>query len=708
MTAKHAIFLRVGLAILLAPTCINADAPVEAPIEPAQENVDTSLWMCVLCPYRFGWWGEIDIGAGWVSESSNRFGDYRGLNDRGAFLALDGQAHYRSDDGRYFDMVASDLGIDSRRVRARTGKHGRYTLELSYREIPRYRGSGSQTPFLGVGSSELTLPASWQTAPVTSAMTSLASSLQPLDLRSTRKIFDAALAWQLGNNWSWEAEYQHQSRNGTRPFGAGVFTLDASHVPAPVDFSTDRVVLGLNFNGGRGHWRLGFMGSRFNNHHDSFTWQNPFQPLPGNEVLRASLAPDNEAYRFDLAGTWAHGSRLRLSGSASFGHMGQDEPLLPYSINPAFSDVPLPRLTADARINARTIDLSGRLSARLSRNLNLDARLQHDERDNRTPVDTWTPVITDFLLREPRPNRPYSFERQRASLSVRYRPRSSFGLQAGVNRDDMERTLQSVEKTEEGGWFLQASFNLGSIAGLRARFERTDRDGQPYLQVPDYALPEHPLMRKFNLADRDRERLNLDLDFYPLSDVTVNLSYRLNEDRFSDSVLGLRASDGQSLSLDLGWNLSANFSTHAFVSQDTYDAVLAGMEPGATSPWVTNSKDTFLTAGVGLNLQLGQHTELVFDLVSSKADGDIHTDSGAGERPFPTLETDLFNARLSLDRRINRHWGLKLLVEHERYDSTDWALDGLGADGIPAVLTFGAESPDYDVTVVRVQASFTF
>lgn len=696
------------MALVMLPETASSESSDVGENTSPVKTVETSRWTCSLCPYRYGWWGEIDVGAGRVSKSSNKFGDYRGLNDEGGFMALDGNAHFRSGDGRYFDIVADDLGIDSRQLRARAGKRGRYSLRIRYREIPKYRGFGAESPYLGTSSGALTLPTSWQPASTTSEMSELTQTLQPIDLKTTRRIFDTELSWRLGQAWSWDADYQHQSKSGTRPVGAGVLSLNASHIPAPVDFSTDRITLGLNFKGVRSHWRAGFMSSRFKNYKESFTWQNPFTPLPGTEVLRSSLAPDNEAYRFDLAGAWSYGSRLRLSGSAAFGHMNQDDPLLPYSINPAFSDLPLPRLTADSRIDSSSVDITGRLMARISRKLKLDARWQHDQRDNKTPVDNWTPVITDFFQREPRPNRPYSFERQRSSVALRFRPHSSLGLQAGINRDDLERTLQSVEETQENSWFIEASVRAGPKAGLRARFESADRGGQPYLQVTDFALPEHPLMRKFNLADRDRDRLALDLDLYPSSAMSLNFSYRLNEDRFGDSILGLRISDSDSLNADLSWNPSRLISAHAFISQQTFNATLAGMEFGAMAPWVSTTEDVFLTAGIGLNVSFDEKTQLRLDMVSSEAEGDIRTNSGVGEAPFPTLETYLFNMRLSLDHHASQRWGLKLLIEYESYDSTDWALDGLGPDGVPAILTFGAQSPDYDVTVFRAQVSYRF
>ena len=51
---------------------------------------------------------------------------------------------------------------------------------------------------------------------------------------------------------------------------------------------------------------------------------------------------------------------------------------------------------------------------------------------------------------------------------------------------------------------------------------------------------------------------------------------------------------------------------------------------------------------------------------------------------------------------------MKFYAEHEKYDSEDWYLDGLGPDGLSAVLGMGAVSADYSVTILRVLAAYKF
>ena len=97
-----------------------------------------------------------------------------------------------------------------------------------------------------------------------------------------------------------------------------------------------------------------------------------------------------------------------------------------------------------------------------------------------------------------------------------------------------------------------------------------------------------------------------------------------------------------------------------------------------------------------------------FDYVFSDSEGIVFTDSGHGEDPFPALETELRNARVHISYRVSDRWGWKLLAEHESYQSEDWYVDGLGPEGISSILTMGLFSPDYDVMVLRMLATYRF
>ena len=125
----------------------------------ASAQVDTSQWKCTACPYPKGTTGSVDAGVGYVSDSSKKFGDYTGLDEKGAFLVLGGNVSHRGENGYFADLWGADLGLDSRRLFGQAGREGLYSLNVGYAEIPRHLTDGARTPFVGIGSSVLTLPA---------------------------------------------------------------------------------------------------------------------------------------------------------------------------------------------------------------------------------------------------------------------------------------------------------------------------------------------------------------------------------------------------------------------------------------------------------------------------------------------------------------------------------------------------------------------
>jgi MtrB/PioB family decaheme-associated outer membrane protein len=688
-------------ALFLISACSAATA------NDSDEPPDTSRWACQWCAWPLGWHGILDFGPGYVSESSLKFADYRGLDKQGGFLSLGGEAHYLDPGGRYFDLYAKELGIDSRRLRLRGGREGSWDYHVNYKELPRYRGYGAQTPFIGTGSEILSLPPNWVPAASTSGMSALDSSLLPISLETRRRTLVAGLRWQQTSRWTWKANAERQEKGGSRPFGAGVFTLNTSHLPAPVDYTTDRVGLAVQYAGRSGSFKAGLSGSWFGNGSKSVSWANPFQPIGETAQLRAALAPDNNAWHLRLGGTWRPAPTIRLSGLAVFGRMEQDDLFLPYSSNPDYSNIDLPRESLDGRIDVSTINLAGKLSVRLARGLDMVFRVRFDERDNRTPVDLWTPVITDLAPRPETPNRPYSFERGRLSGEARYRHGTHFILRGGLGRTDIERNLQAVAETSETTAWGEFDYSPWSIARLRLKLESSDRDASPYQTVHDPGLPENPLLRKFNLNNRKRVRTLAEFILSATDWMDLSLTWYATEDHYRDSPLGLQYSEEQSLGLDASFNLPAGLTAYAFASTERVDAEILS-EQSFLLPWQGITRDEFLTIGVGLRGQFSPRLGGGFDLAFSESEGLIQTTTAANENPFPKLGTELRNLKLYMNYQMTDNWHWKLLAEHEDFTSRDWQLDGLGVDGIEAVLGLGLVSPDYEVTVVRLLASYRF
>ena len=695
--------LGVSLSTLFSVFLLNGFAtPVQA------QDAEPQIYKCKNCVKYTGWRGSLDFGLGYVSDDSLRFGDYRGLEDDGFYAAIDGDIHFRNLEGRYLDLYVKDLGYDSRQFNIRGGNQGLYQLRFGWQETPKYRGYGTQTPFSGVGSDHLTLPGDWAYSPTTGGMSALQDSLNAAALKTQRKTLDAGATVKFADNWSYRIDYQRQEKKGTRTMGAGFYFNNASILPAPVDFTTNQFDMDLSWTGKRAQVQLGFISSYFDNGADSVTWRNPFTSSAQHEFFRASLEPDNEFYQFSLSGAFAFTPRIRMSGRAALGQMTQDNPFLPYTINPVYSNLPLPRTSLDGKLDTSTFNLTGKLSARLSNKLSFTVRGKVDERDNKTPVDYYRQVVTDLFPTVERYNRPYGYEREKYSADLRYKAHRMIRLSAGAEQENIDRTWQATERTEETTYWGEVKATPFVSTQLRVKYESAQRDVSDYSPTDDGSRLDHPLMRKFNQADRDRERIMVELDLIPAAAFGINLSYFQATADYNESVIGLQASEEQSYSVNLNYAFDKKADVYAFMTNDDIDADILNTTGGSAIPWRAITRDRITTIGFGVSSHINDKSSIGFDFVSSDSTGNISVQTSLEEAPFDALKTDLTNAKIHFDHKLNDRWGYKLFAEYEKYSSRDWAIDGLGADGISSVLTMGEQSPNYKAWYFRVQANYRF
>ncbi|MDH3787581.1 MAG: MtrB/PioB family decaheme-associated outer membrane protein [Xanthomonadales bacterium] len=689
--STHSLLATLGACILpLLSSPLLANETSDPP--------DTSQWVCKLCPISGGWMNEWDLGLIYVDDPTPRFADYRGLIDDGFYLEASGDTRYRDDNGYYFDFIGRNLGIRSRQLDMRGGLQGTWEARAHYQEIPRYLGYGTTTPYQGVGTDTLTLAEGWKSQP-----------FQSVSLKSRRKTYGGGFTLQFAGNWNWQADYERQDKSGTKAFGGGVFAINAAWFPAPLDYKTDLFTTALEFNGKRGQARLEYINSDFNNDNLSVTWDNPFATGFGDEVSRSALEPDNKFQQLSLAGAYRFTRRFRFSGKAYLGKIKQDVPFLPYSINPEYEDRELPRDSLDGKLETSMYNLSGRFYLVLADRLDLTAAYKADKRDNKTPVDSYMPVIMEVWSAGPRSNRPYEYDRDQWKVDLRWRPTYTMRLMGGYKNETLKRTYQDVRKSDEDTWWGEFQFTPWHWFDARLKYEYLDRDNSVYEPQGNYDRAENPLMRKFNMADRQRDRGTAEVDLFLVDNLGINVSYYITDDDYDNSIIGLTSAKETSINLDINYAISKAAVVYGFYTRDKIKSTLSGSSsPANTMIWDGYTDDKINTWGLGLNGEIGKKWTYGVDYVSSKSDGDILVDDGGGQAPFPVLTTKLTNLRGHVKYKMNDRWGLGLDAYREEYDTADWFIDGYGPLDISGLLTLGDESPDYDVWVVRLMATLTF
>lgn len=681
------------------------------------EQPDTSDWACKWCVFNAGITSKLDGGIGYVSDDSFKFGQYTGLGNEGMFAIVDGEGEYRGEDGGFWDLSAYVLGSDRISAEAGGGKQGRYDVFFSYDQFPNLIQDTTSTPFSGYDI--LQLPANWVRADTTGGMTELSSSLRPFDFETGRKRLGLGARFLPNKHWTTALQYRRDEQSGYQSIGAPIggsliagfpFQTQSSLIAEPADSVTHLLDATVSFQSKQSHVNLGYQGSIFEQDVDSVTWQNPFNDLTGNgaDAGRRALAPDNQFHQ--LYATLGHrfGATTRATARVAVGRMEQDATLLPYTINPGLQNS-LPRNSADGEVNTHNYQL--KISSRPARKLSFNADFTYNDRNNDTPRSTYDYVITDAMAAPgPRINRIYSFTNESIDLNGAYRISRAVRASLGYERKDAKRTLQQIENTIEDSLWGALALSPHATLDLDLRYARSERVGDEFRLVPDTDPPQNPLIRKYNMADRDRDAFRGVLSYTPGAIVGFGLTADYADDDYTESQLGLTEGDYLSVSTDLSINATPDIRINAYASLQNIKSTQVGSQTFSTPTWSAENKDDFETLGLTLNYEpMGRDISVHFDYMYSNSTGDVDIRNSLDPvSPFPENDTRLNRAELHLDYQMSDALTWRFGWIFEDYDSTDWALDGVNPDTIPNVLSLGAQAFSYSVHVPSVSVRYRF
>lgn len=695
---------------------------------------------------------KVEVGLGYVSDDSFRYGRYTGLVDQGLVpwlnVELASETDWDSEDTRYWSVQGRDVGLDTIFLDAELGDHGDQAVSLAYREIPLYFFDDGQTPFRLVGDNHWILPDDWQVGgDSTQTMTNLSAHLAPVKIQHERKRLDLSYTKQLAAAWQFETHFRREIKEGWRTLGAMIGSNGGNArgaiLPSSVDFETDIMELALGYTGKKSTLGLNYHGSFFNNNDKQLGWQNPFGlqtqwaagvAYPDGQGSMA-LEPDNSSHRLSVAGSYAFSSITHGSVELGYGKILQDDDFLPYTVNPALSvPAPLARNSLDGEIE--TFSANFRLATRPMAAIYLVTRYRLDDRDNHTPRMLYLPAPGDAQdqvgAEEGVLNRPYSYRQQTLSIDARYRATRRVRVDAGYEVVQIDRDYSEVNETREYTAKLGTTLRTFANVSFNVTYEYSERRGERYVgnrpliqaHLPGTVAQEdfenHPLLRKYYLAERHRDRIQFRGDWFASDRLTLGFNAAYNRDDYTDAHFGLNEMTLTSYTLDSSYRVSEHFHIGGFFSIDTYGQDQSGRSftaaPGqAQDPdrnWQVDSADRFTTLNITAEYQEVQQRFAVLrewglqgsldaglELSDSRSTGDVDTKTGPAldSAPLPELETRLRYYRLYASYKLSESSLLSFSLSRERYDSDDFRLDGVGPATMERVLSLGEESQDYSV-----------
>lgn len=668
---------------------------------------DTSQWECKYCAFEKGLTGTVDLGIGYVSEDSFKFGEYTGLYEKGAFFIGDAALSSRGENANYLNVDASNLGLDSRSLGIEGGKQGTYKLILKYDELPHYISDSASTPFLGSGTDTLTLPGTWVPASNTAGMTDLANSLKPIDLETKRKRLGLGASLVSVRDWEFAVNATHETKEGTQRI-AGTFFFNAAQLVQPVDYVTDQVNVSASYLGSKWQARLAYYGSMFSNNNASLTWDNPYTSTPGaDDRGQLALAPDNEFHQILASAGYSFSDKTRASADIALGRMTQNQAFLASTLNTSLVVPALPQSSLDGSVDTLNADI--KLVSALTEKWRLNAAFIYDDRNNKTPQAAYSWVTTDQIVNPARTNLPYSFTKSTGKLSADYRATARTRASIGYDYETMERTYQEVAKTTENTIWGKANTRAMDNLDVMFKLAYADRSNSGYVVVPEISPPENPLLRKYNMASRTRDSAGLRADLNAWQTVNFGFGVDYAKDDYSESQIGLTKSSDVTYSADASALLAKNTSLHLYLNRENIKSNQTGSQTFSTPDWTGENNDTVDTAGIGVKHTVTKNKfDVGADYTMSHSRGEVTAYTGAPDPAFPDLVSKLGSIKLYANYRIKDNILLNGSYWYESYKSEDWHLYGVTPDTISNVLALGEQPPSYYMNVFMLSLRYKF
>jgi len=570
--------------------------------------------------------------------------------------------------------------------------------------------SVAASPFRAGAGGQLVLPVGWVPAGTTTTMPTLAADLASVPLKTERDRLGVKFSLVPSANWELTGHFRREEKDGTKDVGA-TFSFDRGVIlPAPVSYQTDDFGIAMGYKGERLQARMGYTGSMFKNDYARIGWDNPYATGPATGQM--AEAPDNQFHQIDALLGYQLSETTRLGAKLALGRMTQDEAFLPYGTTSG-----LPATThLDGEVNTTLakFDLNSRPSSRLR----LDASYTYSDRDNNTPVNTYNYVITDLAPSpDARQNRPYSFEQQLLRLKAGYRLPKGADLSGGFDYDRMDRTYQQVTETDDKT--LWASLKLRPTDSVEAglKISHASRDASPYnaaaFQNPSFpesgAVPGEPLMQAFEMADRTRDKVGLDVSYNPQEKLSLGFAVDYYSDDYDNMVLGLTEATGYNLTPSLTYVFREGLTASAYYTYERLDSEQAGRAwiHGVSTSWLESDKNLTQTVGFSLNwVAIPKKLDIGADLVHADYTGEMRY-AGVGATDLPEVSATLTGVGVHGVYKLKDNLALRAGYRYERYKESDWAKSG-AVDSVATLLSLGEAPQDYDTHLVTLSLRYEF
>jgi MtrB/PioB family decaheme-associated outer membrane protein len=724
-----------------------------------------------------------------TSESRAKFEEY-GEMPPGLFVDT-AQFWAMSKNGLYaVDFWAKNVGFNNQSYQFDWSKAGAHYLSLSWDETPHLISTSAKTIFRGVGSTHLTVDDTLQTNLQANAQNATAAGAAGQTARANIEGFingaanNVTLSTQREkativyrntqySGWDFQVDYSNEHRTGTRPlninWGYGFkaapgFPTNFVEAIQSIDDRTQNASASAQYVGtlwGQ-RWisKLTYAGSFYDNSIQFFEVENPFcitcslsaGDNRGPNLLRMAVAPSNYANSVTLNNAVDLPWKNRYTSTVQYNMMRQNDAFVDTATNGIVGLAALPATSANAKVD--TILLNNVLTTQLSKDLKSTLRYRYYDVDNQTPELLFTNYVRadSAIVATPRRNLAIAYTKQNASADLNWHVNDWLSLGSGYGWEQYDRTRRDANVTNEQSGKVSLDADIFGAARARSSIlyavRRYDKYDSEEL-VKQFGLVDSDVtaqMRKFDMANRDRLKLENFLDIPIHKFLTITPNFGLRNDIFPEDVvnqLGLTKDNGWNAGIEVTARVSDHLRLMFSYNYEERDRFLKNAFASVTPAniWTSDINQHFQTYIAAVDWKaipnkLDFKAEYLLAISSEANDtvpcssgnaGCTGTGTGVTTTQFPTERGNFqrfsLMARYGFDPTFVRQMGwtgeayAKLRYIYERNRTENWAIDNLtpyvptpdqtvDLTGGGRSIFLGAFNPNYDTQIVVMTFGF--
>lgn len=339
-------------------------------------------------------------------------------------------------------------------------------------------------------------------------------------------------------------------------------------------------------------------------------------------------------------------------------------------------------------------------------------------------------------------NEPRSLTILSGKFEASYVLPADFRLTGGFEREQKEHSMAGVrivgyrDKTQEDSWRLEVKRPLIETLSGSLAYLHSERTGDAYKRLalldgttayPANAQAGSPvatggnLVQPIYMADRQRDRIRMALDWVPLDPLSIQFIVETSDDDYgrgrSTPDIGPRSGRSRLYSLDTSYTLTENWRLNAWVTRSETamnqasiaNANVAAANVSQITLWSAAQTNTVDMIGLGLRGKVASRIDVGGDVVISHDLSRYQLDKTYGSptnsfQSLPDITNRLTSLKLFSRYEVNKDLTVRMDYVFDHRKTNDWTWNGfLYNDG-----TWISQNPEDKVHFIGISANYTF